>query len=151
MFLDFRPERNYSSDRRICHVATSGGAGYCAGDVNPTSGSLNIINSRFISNDAQLGGSIYTTTGCIANVVGSTFSRNTARQYGSAIVTTDYVSLSISGSSFTANGNSTNPSVVPPLGGGAVSIGYNQFVVGALLVPPARGLSWLTQVKKILL
>lgn len=111
-------------------AATSGGAGYCAGDVNPTSGSLTILNSVFASNDAQLGGSIYATTGCIADIRGTTFTRNTARQYGSAFVTTSYVTLSIQNSTFFANGNATSGSIQPPTGGGAISIGYDQFVVG---------------------
>lgn len=109
------------------NAAASGGAGYCAGDVNPTSGSLVVINSTFLGNDAQLGGSLYATTGCIASIQQSHFIRNTARQYGGAIVTTDYVSLSILGTNFLSNGFAA--SIAPPSAGGAISIGYDQFVV----------------------
>ena len=56
------------------------------------------------------------------------FTGNTARQYGSAIVTTDYVTLAIMGSTFTSNGDVAG--ISPPSAGGAISIGYNQFVVG---------------------
>ena len=125
-------------DQQFLLAATSGGAGYCAGDINPTSGSLNIINSSFVENDAQLGGCVYATSGCIANVAGTTFSYNTARQYGSAIVTTDFVTLSISDSLFTGNGNASSLSIPPPVGGGAMSIGYNQFVVGESCLRDSR-------------
>lgn len=111
------------------YAATSGGAGYCAGDVAPLSGSLIIAQSTFVANDAQLGGSLYATTGCIAVIQGSRFLRNTARQYGSAVVTTDYVTMTVSGTSFEGNGDSAG--ISPPSAGGAISIGYNQFVVGA--------------------
>ena len=109
-------------------AATTGGAGYCAGDTDPRSGPLNIINSNFITNNAQLGGSLYATTGCTANVQGTTFTANSARQYGGAIVTTDFVTLNVQQSNFVSNGAQT--SLQPPSGGGALSIGYNQFIVG---------------------
>ena len=109
-------------------AATSGGAGYCAGDITPLSGSLVIDQSTFVANDAQLGGSLYATIGCIAVIQGSMFLGNTARQYGSAIVTTDYVTMTISGTTFQGNGDSAE--ISPPSAGGAISIGYNQFVVG---------------------
>ena len=146
-------------------AATSGGAGYCAGDVFPGAGSLVIQDSIFTGNNAELGGSLYATTGappaknavcrmsrissaapqlkrmqaadsasaaastgCIAIISTTTFSGNTAQQYGSAILTTASVSLAITTCSFDGNGNVAG--AAPPQGGGAISIGYNQFIVG---------------------
>lgn len=111
----------------VC-AATSGGAGYCAGDITPLSGSLVIAQSTFTANDAQLGGSLYATTGCVASIRGSQFVDNTARQYGSAIVTTDSVTLGVESTTFLGNGAANG--IAPPSAGGAISIGYNQFVVG---------------------
>lgn len=43
-------------------------------------------------------------------------------------MTTDYVTLGIQGTTFQGNGESAG--IPPPSAGGALSIGYNQFVVG---------------------
>ena len=115
-------------------IATTGGAGYCAGDTDPVSGPLNITNSNFIANNAQLGGSMYATAGCVAIIQGTTFTSNLAREYGGAIVTTDFVALTVQNSNFLYNGLQTG--VHPPSGGGALSIGYNQFVVGTSWAQP---------------
>ncbi|KAK9840843.1 hypothetical protein WJX81_008508 [Elliptochloris bilobata] len=95
------------------------------GDPFPWRNQVTMTNCTFTSNKAAYGGAIFVDQQARASIVGGLFDSNTARAAGGAIVTSSSVVFTMTGITFTNNGNLK--CYEPPLSGGAINIGFDIF------------------------